>query len=353
MVITMNQERLLQRFIRYVACDSESYDEREFCRMIEEELASLGIVPKRQEVGPLCGSNGWNTYSMLPGTGTPLLFSAHLDTVSPGKNISPVIEGGVIRSNGETVLGADDKAGVAAVMEALTAVVESNVKNRPIELLFTICEETGLLGSKHADYSMIESRDAVVLDGEELGSIINRSPAHMKLHIEIQGRSAHAGVSPELGANALKTATDAIAQMQCGYIGDLSVMNVANLLAPGKTNIVPDKAAFDAEIRSHSEEELQSLLCRTKELVQDSCRRYGTSCAIDESRVSNPLHVPEDSALIRTVSDAFRKTGIAPVIQKTFGGCDATWLSENGIASINVGVGMKGVHGCVGAYCGR
>ena len=150
----MNKQRLLDRFLRYINCPSESGSERSFCELIEQELSALGLEVKRGEVGEKCGSNGFNLYAFLPGDGEPLLLSAHLDTVSPGVGIRPVIEDGVIRSSGDTILGADDKSGVAAILEALETLHEGGLAHRPVEVLFSICEELGLLGAKYADYSL-------------------------------------------------------------------------------------------------------------------------------------------------------------------------------------------------------
>lgn len=342
----MNQERLLQRFLQYVTCDSESCQERAFCLMMEEELSSLGLTVNRQEIGELIGSNGWNLHSLLPGEGEPLLLCAHLDTVSPGRGISPMVQDGIIFSEGNTILGADDKAGIAAAMEALQTLCSERLPHRPVELLFTICEENGILGSKFADYNQIVSKEAIVLDNEEIGHLVNRAAAYVKLRFEILGKSAHAGVCPEKGIHALKAAAECVAQIPCGRMSENSVVNVANLLSPGQTNIVPERAAFEVEVRSYQEAELQEILQRTCAAVETVCSRWGARFERREARVSNAFHIPEDSPVIRQTCQAMRALGIQPVIESTLGGSDMTWLAENGLAAINIGVGMREVHGC-------
>lgn len=255
----MNKERLLQRFLQYVTCASETYQEREFCIMMEEELTSLGLHWERQEIGEMFGSNGWNLHAILPGTGAPLLLCAHMDTVAPGYGISPILRDGVIYSDGTTILGSDDKAGIAAAMEAVQTIVEKGLPHRPIEFLLTICEENGILGSKYADYSKIISKEAIVLDNEDVGHLVNQAAAYMKIHFSIQGKSAHAGVSPEKGIHALKAVAECISGIECGRVSEISVVNVVNLLCPGQTNIVPEKADFDVEVRSYEEEESSRL----------------------------------------------------------------------------------------------
>lgn len=341
----MTEDRLVNRFLRYVTCDSESRFELPFCRLLEGELKALGLEVTVDPVGPACGSDGYNIIAKLPGTGEPLLFCAHMDTVSPGKGIRPVIEDGVIRSSGDTILAADDKSGIAAVMEALQEIVENNLSHRPIEVLFTICEEIGLLGSKHADYNKLSAREAVVLDSSMNGCIINRAPAMVILEIEIQGRAAHAAVDPKSGIHAIKAAADAIAAIPCGNVDENSTINVANLLAPGKYNIVPEKATFQIDVRSFAEETLQEHILMIERALSDACDKYGASFTMEQHRHSDVLYVPEDSDIIRRLSSIYEKLGVQVKVERTFGGSDATWLNANGIAAVNVGTGMTGAHG--------
>lgn len=342
----MNKDRLLQRFFQYVTCASESYHEREFCLMMEEELSSLGIEWDRQEIGELFGSTGWNLHGFLPGKGEPLLLCAHMDTVAPGRGISPVMRDGTIYSDGTTVLGSDDKAGIAAVMEALQTILETGLPHRPVEILLTICEEDGILGSKYAEYDKIVSKQAIVLDDEAVGHIVNQSAAHLKLQFSILGRSAHAGVCPERGVHALKAAAECVAGIACGRVSEISVVNVANFICPGQTNIVPDQASFDVEVRSYEETELQDIVQRIYTHVEKTCAAWGAEWRKSESRVSNAFCIPLTTQVIADTCAAMYSLGISPEIQRTLGGSDITWLVENGVAAINIGIGMQEVHGC-------
>jgi len=342
----INRDRLLQKFLEYSACASESYRERDFCLLLERELDELGLTWERQEIGAQVGSDGWNLRALLPGEGEPLLFCAHMDTVSPGAGVRPVVQDGVIRTDGTTVLGGDDKAGIAASLEALRAVAEEGGPHRPAELLFTICEEVGMLGSKHADYSRLLSREAVVLDGEEVGSIVFQAAAHLELHFVILGRSAHAGISPEKGIHALKAAAECVAGIRCGHVSETGVVNVANLLCPGATNIVPERAEFDVELRSYEETELQELLRQICAHVERVCASWGARFEKSETRISRAFRLSPDAPVIRAACAAMEAQGICPALERTLGGSDLTWLSEHGIAAVNLGVGMQEVHSC-------
>ncbi len=340
----MNKTRLLNRFLRYVACESETGNEQAFCKLMEQELLRIGLHVVRDDVSQKCGSNGFNIYASLPGTGEPLLLSAHLDTVSPGSNIEPVIENGVIRSKGNTILGADDKSGVAAIVEAIESVIEQNTPHRPLEVLFSVCEEVGLLGSKHADYSLIQSRQAIVLDSSKNGCIINRAPANVHLHVEIRGKGAHAGISPDKGVHALKAAALAVSNIPCGFVDNNSVMNVSNFLAPGKTNVVPEHASFDIEIRSFEEDLLQMHAKNAESAVKAACEALGAKYSITQERHSDVLYVPESSPLLKDLLNVYEEIGVNIKIDRTYGGSDATWLFYNGIDALNVGTGMSDAH---------
>ncbi len=340
----MDAARLMERFLRYVRCGSESGNERDFCLLIEEEFRRLGIDFLRDVVGEAVGSNGWNLIASIPGEGEAILFSCHMDTVTPGQGILPILENGVIRSAGDTILGADDKSGIAAVLEALECIFEEGVSHRPVELLFSLCEERGLLGSRHADYSRFKSKEALVLDTGEIGRVINRAPAIVHLHIRVHGKASHAGVEPKKGVHALKAAAEAIANITCGQPDDMSVMNVANFVSEGATNVVPDLATFDMEIRSFTEELLQKHIREAESALQKACRTYGATYELALTRHSDPLYVAEDGPLLTKVRELYATMGVQVRVEGTFGGCDATWLNAHGIAALNTGTGMQQAH---------
>ena len=340
----MNTTRLTERFYRYVSCESESKNERKFCELIEQELKALGLSVKRDEVGGKCGSNGWNVYGALTGEGEPILFSAHMDTVPPGAGIRPVIKDGVIYSSGKTILAADDKAGIAAIMEALEIIKESGAAHRPVEVLFSVCEEIGLLGAKHADYSNIKSKQAVILDGGVQGSMVNNAPAKAELYAEITGKAAHAAVAPGKGINAIKAAAAAIAQIPNGVVDDCTVMNVANFLSPGKSNVVPEKASFDIDLRSFDLKKLEEHIQQVEAALKSACEEIGAAYKLEVDRQCDILFVPPESALIARLQEVYASLGVTSNIEKTYGGSDATWIFYNGIDAINIGTGMTDVH---------
>ncbi|MCL2579155.1 MAG: M20/M25/M40 family metallo-hydrolase [Oscillospiraceae bacterium] len=340
----MSESRLLERFFRYVSCASESGNEKQFCELLESELKAVGMEIIRDEVGEKVGSNGWNIYACLPGEGEPILFSAHMDTVPNGIEIAPVVSGGIVRSAGETILAADDKSGIAPVVEALQIIKEENRTHRPVEVLFSVCEEVGLLGSKYADYSNVKSKQAIVLDNGRHGSVVNNSPAKLELHVKVTGRSAHAAVQPSKGVNAIKAAAAAIAKIPSGEVDDQTVMNVANFLSPGKSNVVPDKASFDLDMRSFDNDRLETHVENVKAALREACEEIGASFEVEIDRQAEILFVPPESELIARLGEVYGALGIEHKIERTYGGSDATWIFQNGIDVVNIGTGMADVH---------
>lgn len=342
----MDTDRLLDRFYRYVRCDSESGYEAVFCEMIENELRSLGLDVTRDEVGERCGSDGYNIFARLKGDGDALLLSAHLDTVCPGKGVEPIFDGEYIRSAGNTVLGADDKAGVAAIMEALTLALEEEAPRRTIEILFTVCEEPGLHGSKCADFSLVTAKKAVVLDSETLGEIVHRAPANMFARVQVRGKAAHAGMAPEQGIHALKAASRAVAEIPIGRVDEITVMNIANFSAPGKTNIIADYACFDMEFRSLREERLQEHIKNMEHTLTRVCKEFGADFSVEYDRRSDVVFVPEDSPFMNELHRVYKAVGVDCKAEVSFGGSDATYIHAAGIEVLNLGIGMCAVHSC-------
>jgi len=339
----MNTSRLIETFSRYVACDSESGNELKFAELLEGELQNLGFSVLRDAAQEKCGSNGFNIYGFLQGVGEPILFSAHMDTVSPGVGIEAVVEDGVIRSKGDTILGADDKAGIAAVVEAVTTLKEQKLTHRPIEVLFTVAEEIGLLGAKYADYSNIKSTEAIILDSSNIGEMVTRAPAMAEMFVEVIGKSAHVA-TPEKGIHALKAAAAAVSAIPCGKVDEQTVCNVANFRSEGPSNVVPERARFEIDLRSFDADLLKRHMADIEAMVKAAAESFGAQYEVQATQKTEVLSIPSDRPIIGRLQAAYAALGTTGQITKAYGGSDATWIFANGIDAINVGIGMMDVH---------
>ncbi|MBK8130353.1 MAG: M20/M25/M40 family metallo-hydrolase [bacterium] len=203
----VNRDRMVNLFCQLVQIDSPSKQEANVADFIEKLLAPLGVKMWRDDAGAKIGGNCGNLHVRMPARGSnapAVLFSSHMDTVMPGLGIKPRIDGDIIRSDGTTVLGADDKAGVTAILELLQCLHESDMPHGPVEVIFDVAEEIGLMGCFQVDLSQVQAKYAIVLDGEEMDQIIYKAPSANRMFYEIEGVAAHAGMCPERGISAIE-----------------------------------------------------------------------------------------------------------------------------------------------------
>lgn len=343
----MNQERLIERFMSYVQIDSETLNEGQFDDFLFGELEKLGFEVSRDDAGEKIGSNGYNIYAYKSGTlaGEPLAFSCHTDTVKPGIGIKPVLEDGVIRSSGDTILASDDKAGIAAIMEAMAQIREEGLAHRPIEIIFTIAEEGGLRGAKNLDYDRIRSRKAVILDsGGTVGSIVVQAPAQDKIFATFHGRPAHAGIEPEKGISAISVAAEAIHNMKLLRIDEETTANLGTLIAESATNIVCPTAKLIAEARSLDNDKLKAQRDHMVACMEEAAKAFGATVDIQVESMYSAFNIPADDPFLKELSAVLEGLGFKITLASTGGGSDANIFNQKGIKALNLGTGMTGAH---------
>ena len=343
----IDEKRLLGAFLEYVQIDSETLDEGKMAERLEQDLKALGAEVWTDDAGEAIGSNGHNVYARLRGDADlpPMLFSAHMDTVKPGNGVKPVVDGGMIRSSGDTILGSDDKSGVAGIVEAMRAVAEDKTPHRTVEAFFSICEEGGLRGVKGADLSRFESKRAVVLDSNgDCGKIVTSAPGQIKLNATVIGRSAHAGVAPEKGISAIQVAASGIAAMKLLRIDEETTANIGTLVSDYATNIVPERARIVGEARSLDIGKLKAQGEHMQKCLQEACDKFGATleCEVETAYLS--YNLPNDDELVREVLDACERIGIPGFTTATGGGSDANVMNRAGIDAVVLGTGMDKVH---------
>ena len=343
----INRDRIVNEFLKYVQIDSETKNEKQFADFIANELREIGLEVTIDDAGEKVGSNTGNVIAKLAGAKEvePILFSCHLDTVSPGNGIKPVIKDDVIYSDGTTILGGDDKAGIAAVVEALRVIKENNVEHGPIEIAFTIYEEGGLFGSKNLDYSKLDSKLGFVLDsGGEPGKIIVKGPAQDKITAVVKGRPAHAGVCPEEGISAIEVASHAISNMKLLRIDEDTTANIGSMIADGPTNIVSPELTIKAEARSLVNEKLDKQSEHMVKCLKDAAEKFGAEVDIDVQRMYGAFSVEESDRIVEIVKHASSSLGFPISIAATGGGSDTNVLNANGIKAVNLGIGERKPH---------
>lgn len=343
----IDSTRLLQRFLEYVQIDSESGNEKSMADRLMKDLEELGCETWHDDAGAKFGSNGYNVYARLSGDPAlpPLIFSAHMDTVKPGIGIKPVVADGIIKSDGTTILGGDDKSGIAAIVESLNSLTANKLAHRTIEVLFTISEEGGLMGAKHADFSKFTANKALVLDSSgDVGKIMTSAPGQLKFNAEVTGKSAHAGVAPETGINAIQAAAEGIASMKLLRIDEETTANISVFTSEYATNIVPEKALIKGEVRSRSTEKLNAHAEHMKKSMQEACDKYGATLTLEMDTAYLSYNIADDDELVTLVSDTCRKIGVEPLTAASGGGSDANIMNHGGIKSVVLATGMDKVH---------
>jgi tripeptide aminopeptidase len=344
----VNEKRLIESFMELVKIDSVSREEKEVADFLVKKLKDLGLEVTVDQTGEKVKSNSGNIIARLKGSvkkATPIMFSAHMDTVVPGKKIKPICEGEKIVSSGETILGADDKAAIAALLEALQIIKENNILCGDIEIVFSICEEIGLEGAKNLDISSLNAQMGFVLDaGGQVGKIITTAPSQNSLQIIIYGKSAHAGSNPEEGINAIQVAGFALSRIKLGRIDEETTANIGIISGGKATNIVPDKVTLKGEVRSRNEEKLEKHTERLKKITEDTAQEFKAKAEVKINREYSCYNLSSDDQVLKISMKAAKDMGLQPELCPSGGGSDANVFNKEGFPSVVLAIGMEKVH---------
>lgn len=341
------REKLLEDFKRLVSFDSVSFHERDTADFLTARLKTMGFTVTEDKAADCYGGNAGNIYAVRRGTlpGTPILFSAHMDVVEPGIKKTAIAEGNVLRSDGKTVLGADDINGILEILYGIQAVLEENAPHRDIEVLFTIGEEMYAKGAKVFDYSRIKAKEAYVLDMTgEIGKAACRAPSIISFAVEVTGRSAHAGFCPENGIHAICTAAKIIGELPHGRVGDDTTFNIGTILGGTQTNIVPEKTVFRGEIRSYDHEKALKLCEDTARQARLTAGQYGAAGSFTKEVHLKAYETSRTSVCAAHFREAAERLSLTPEFTETFGGSDNNIFAENGIEGLVLSCGMHNVH---------
>ena len=332
-----NQERLVNDFSDLVRIDSPSGEEWDVARHLSDRLAGLGFQVGRDEHGNVIAREAGDR---------PLLLSAHMDTVNPGRSIKPQMVGDRITSDGNTILGGDCKAGVAAILEALQTVRDEGRPRRPVQVVFTRGEEIGLVGASNLDFTMLSATEAVVFDGNgPVNTITGGSPTYMAFDIDIRGRGAHAGVEPEKGLSAIKIASDLIAQLPQGRMDEETTFNIATITGGTVRNAVPSEAKITGEFRSMNTESLELLRMQLLATIGNIRGRYAEAEITEKLEMMFQMYrLDPNEATAQLVTRVMRDMGLQPDIRPSGGGTDGNVFRLHGIESVVVGMATNQMH---------
>lgn len=336
---------VLNYFIELVKISSESGNELNIAKKLKKDLEALGA--KVQFDNSKTISNCSNLYAYFQGNSSKetILFSAHMDTVKPGKNIKPIVKNGIISSSSDTILGADDKAGIAEIIYAIKKLKENGIEHPPIEVVFTVLEEIGLNGSKNLDFKLIKSKSGFIFDTGDVSSIVNGAPFYNSFKIRFFGREAHAGVAPQKGVNAIKVGAMAISKYPTGRIDKDTTCNIAQIEGGLALNIVPNLVVIKGEIRSHSKTKLEKITKRIIDISNSIVDKIdGAKVEINITSEFVGYKTKTQSEVVQKAKKAIKKTGLKPKILLSGGGSDANNFAQRGMEVVVLGTGMKNAH---------
>jgi tripeptide aminopeptidase len=341
------QSPVLSLFLELAAIPSPPGEERAVADAVVRYLREVGLEPDEDDCGPSIGSTTGNVYARLEPTadGTPLFFCAHLDTVPPSGPLQPVVEDGVVRNAGGTILGADNKSAVVAMLEGVRRVLAENRPHAGIELLFTPKEEVGLIGAYAFDHERLHAQVGYVYDqAASIGDIILGAPWSQSMEVRFHGRAAHAGMFPEEGRSAIQAAAKAIADLRLGRLDEETTANVGVISGGIGGNIVPEWCTFLAEARSQDERKLNDLV--QEMLDAFSFAASATDCEVETSlrKSYRGYRFKQDDEVVQLAARALERCGFVPSYGLSGGGADANVFNERGLSCVNLANGMTDIH---------
>ncbi|WP_281975676.1 M20/M25/M40 family metallo-hydrolase [Halobacillus litoralis] len=347
-MVAINKERLLEEFLELVQIDSETKYESEIAKVLKEKFEDLGLEVLEDEAASVTGHGANNLICNLKGSkeaADTIYFTSHMDTVVPGNGISPVVEDGYIVTDGTTILGADDKAGVAAILEAIRSLKEQNVEHGDLQFVITVGEESGLVGAKALDSSLLKAKFGYAIDSDgQVGNIIIAAPTQAKINAVVKGKTAHAGVAPEKGISAITLASRAIAKMPLGRIDDETTANIGRFEGGQKTNIVCDHVEVLAEARSLNPDKMEAQVEKMKKAFTETAEEMGGEVDIDIEIMYPGYKQQAGDEVVEVARSAAARIGRESQLLTSGGGSDANVIAGHGVPTVNLSVGYEEIH---------
>lgn len=343
----IDSKRLIGNFLSLASIEGVSSEEQEAMEEVKRRLDRLGIEHTQDNAGERFGGSCGNVIAKVPAAGSagaPFFMSAHVDTIQSSKG-TPHIKDGVIYSDGNSVLGADDRAGVAQILEIIESAREQNLEHPDITLLFLVGEEIGLYGSKYLDYSQINCSFGFVFDSSaDFGKIVSHAPTQLSFVINVLGKAAHGAIAPELGIHAIKIAAEAIAKTNVGRVDTDSTVSIGTIHGGTKINVIPDRVEIKGEIRSLNDARIPEYQKKIVNTFERTARGSGGKVTFKWDEAYKGFKLEEGHPLIRWILQAMRNSNIEPELIPFIGGSDANNFNANGIPTVNLGQGYKKNH---------
>ncbi|PAD39419.1 M20/M25/M40 family metallo-hydrolase [Terribacillus sp. 7520-G] len=347
-MIKINEDRLVEQFVELVQVDSETGDEKEIAEVLKKKFTELGVEVREDDSMKETGHGANNLVCTWKGdvdSAETIYFTSHMDTVVPGKGIKPQIKDGYITSDGTTILGADDKAGLAAILETIKVYNEQELPHGTVQFVITAGEESGLVGSRALDSSLLTAAFGYAIDSDgPVGDIVVSAPTRATVLAKVYGKTAHAGVAPEKGVSAITVAAKAISKMPLGRIDEETTANIGSFAGGKQTNIVCDYVEILAEARSLEASKMEAQVQKMKQAFEQTAESMGARAEV-EIKVEYPGYKRKAGDRVVEVARAAAKTiGRDSKLTSSGGGSDANVIAGFGIPTVNLSVGYEEIH---------
>ncbi|KUP06140.1 hypothetical protein Q73_08885 [Bacillus coahuilensis m2-6] len=345
----INQDRVLNEFLELVQIDSETLNETEIAKVLTKKFTDLGVHVFEDNTTSITGHGAGNLVCTLEGTKDgveTIYFTSHMDTVVPAVGVKPEVrEDGYVYSDGTTILGADDKAGLAAMIELIHVLKEQDIPHGKIEFIITVGEESGLVGAKALDRELVTAKFGFALDSDgKVGNIIVAAPTQAKVKAIIHGKTAHAGVAPEKGVSAITIAAKAVSRMPLGRIDEETTANIGRFEGGKATNIVCDRVDILAEARSLVPEKMEAQVEKMQEAFHSAAKELGGSADVEVEVMYPGFKFADGDEVVEVAKRAAVAIGRESSLQTSGGGSDANVIAGFGIPTVNLAVGYEEIH---------
>lgn len=348
----VNKERLVQKFMEMVQIDSVSLNERKMVDYLVKHFKGKGyeVVEDMTPMGKVEGATAGNIVVKIPGNPAKetLVVCSHTDTVEPGNGVKPQMseDGQYITSDGTTILGADDKAGLAQILEMVELLEENDIDHPPLEIFMPICEEVGLLGAQHFDSRLLDGKKIVVLDGGAVpGDVIVGAPSYYKVFGKVVGKASHAGGRPEAGISSIQVVAKAIAKMNMLRVDEETTTNVGKVICDYPLNVVPEVTTFALEVRSLNDEKAQKQVEHVLECFQSEADSHGATFTYTVEQMLMAYEMEDDHPMLQKYQAVCEKMGVAYHPFKSGGGSDLNALQRyHGMEGIVIATAGENAH---------
>lgn len=339
----MNTQRLINLFLEIAQINALSGSEKPVAEYIKSYLSKYNYTFFEDDSKEFTKSNTGNLICKVGGGGD-FIFTSHMDTARPTENVKPIISKDKITSSGDTVLGVDNRAGIAALLYTLERIAKEKIPVKDFTVAFTTCEETTLFGSKHLGINGSIKKGFVFDSGYRPGNFIYSACGAIGFKMKIIGKASHSGISPEKGINSLQVASKAISQLPLGRIDEETTINIGTIKSGSAVNVIPALTELEGEVRSFDLKKAENYFDLLVETFKKEAEIHKAKIEYDYYWDFKPYTISESSSVYQSVVNAIKKVGLKPVSKISLGGSDANSLNARGIESINLGIGAQNPH---------